>query len=165
MGIGTTGPALRRGAALLAAAVLVLAAGCGEGPGQAPVPAAEPAPVGPAEGNLGEGLDEPKDSPVVGDVTPRKLAERIGCSDFSPNLDDPALGADTPGRLEGTCRLQGQQITVVTFESEQAQQAYLQVHEGKAVIVVGGMWAVMVPNTELASLVRQRLGGEVRNPQ
>lgn len=148
--------------AAISTAGFLLLTGCGGGAGQGPAGDAQPLP--PGEGQLGQSLDEPKDSPALGDTTPRKLADRIGCGNFSPVLDGPAVGEQTAGRVVGTCRLNGQEITVMTFNSAEAKTAYLEVRDGPAVHVVGDdLWAVRVPSAQVASTVRERLGGEVRS--
>lgn len=141
-----------RVAALGALAALGLA-GCGDGPAAPNYGYTAPEDV------LGEDSrafeENRKELAAAGGLDPRELAERIGCTAYSP------VFADRVGEILGSCRLQGRQLRLFSFADQEAQQAYLDTHRDQSLYVVGDVWAVRVPSRALAELVRQRIGGRV----
>lgn len=86
-----------------------------------------------------------------------ELAADAGCSNFTQNDSSDQLFV----RESGSCRIDGQDAYLYTYDDDKAQQRWLDAEAefGGGVTVSGALWAVNVLRPGLAERLADKLGG------
>jgi hypothetical protein len=92
-------------------------------------------------------------------ASPSALATRIVCSDYAPMVP-PTMFA----REEGGCTLAGDDLDIVTFSDQTAEDNWIKAASTfGGIIVKGDLWAVGTGSQASADAVMAKIGGSIKS--
>ena len=96
-----------------------------------------------------------------GPTTVRALASKLGCSELEVVGEPSEPAFDATG--DGTCRFAGEQVHLLTFDTDSAQDRAIRIAKDFGqILVVGEGWTARVASAATAEKVKAKLGGVVR---
>jgi len=96
-----------------------------------------------------------------GATTVHALASKLGCSELEIVTDESqrAFGATE----DGSCQFAGEQVHLLTFDTDSAQERAIRIGKDfEQILVIGEGWTARVESAATAETVKAKLGGVVK---
>lgn len=95
-----------------------------------------------------------------GATTVQALASKLGCSELELVTDESQRAFGATG--DGSCQFAGEQVHLLTFDTDSAQNRAIRIGKDFGqILVIGEGWTARVDSATTAEKVRAKLGGVV----